>query len=85
MRWFGWLRRRKTVNGDGASSDDSFMYGRKRTRGVPYLMPTDLEDFLGLAVDSELSYRIVPKNTACENIARDTEGAGDGLPWQNSL
>jgi ubiquinone/menaquinone biosynthesis C-methylase UbiE len=44
MRWFGWLRRRRTVNGNGASSDDSVMYGRKRTRGVPYLMPTDLEE-----------------------------------------
>src|SRR5215469_1382768 len=44
MRWFGWLRRRKKANGNGASSDDSVMYGRKRTRGVPYMMPTDLEE-----------------------------------------
>jgi hypothetical protein len=44
MRRFGWLRRRRTVNGNGASSDDSVMYGRKRTWGVPYLMPTDLEE-----------------------------------------
>ena len=49
------------------------------------LAPADLRNFLGLAVDNELSYRIVPKSTACENIARDTEGAGEGLPWQNSL
>src|SRR5215472_351542 len=44
MRWFGWLRRRRAVKENGSSGDESVMYGRKRTRGVPYLMPTDLEE-----------------------------------------
>ena len=45
MRWFGWFRRKKT--NDGAAMDDAtvqVMGGRKRTAGVPYLMPTDLEE-----------------------------------------
>jgi ubiquinone/menaquinone biosynthesis C-methylase UbiE len=42
--WFGWLRRRRTVKDNGASSGsvDAVMYGRTRTRGIPYMMPTDL-------------------------------------------
>jgi hypothetical protein len=42
-------------------------------------------DFLGLAVDSEFSYRIVPKSTTCENIVHDTKGVEEGSPWRNSL
>jgi ubiquinone/menaquinone biosynthesis C-methylase UbiE len=43
---FGWLRRRRTEKDNGASSGslDAVMYGRKRTRGIPYMMPTDLEE-----------------------------------------
>jgi ubiquinone/menaquinone biosynthesis C-methylase UbiE len=43
---FGWLRRRRAVKDNGAASGslDEVMYGRRRTRGIPYMMPTDLEE-----------------------------------------
>ena len=46
MGWFGWVRRRRTAKDSGASSGsvDAVMYGRERTRGIPYVMPTDLEE-----------------------------------------
>ena len=46
VRWFGWLRRKPGVKDDDVykSSPRGVMDGRKRTQGVPYLMPTDLEE-----------------------------------------
>jgi hypothetical protein len=46
VRWFGWFRRKQAVKDNDVV--DGFLPavpdGRKRTLGVPYMMPTDLEE-----------------------------------------
>ncbi|HLY31679.1 MAG TPA: methyltransferase domain-containing protein [Ktedonobacterales bacterium] len=44
MSWFGWLRRKQSASTTAVLGDFPDQGGRKRTLGVPYLMPTDLEE-----------------------------------------
>ncbi len=46
MPWFGWLRRKRDTNTTVVLDRGAFqvMGGRKRSLGVPYLMPADLEE-----------------------------------------
>jgi ubiquinone/menaquinone biosynthesis C-methylase UbiE len=41
MRWFGWFRRRSAAAGVETTG---LIAGRQRTRGVPYLLPYDVEE-----------------------------------------
>ena len=43
MPWFGWLRRKPSSH-DPAGETRGMNAGRVRTRGVPYLMPYDVEE-----------------------------------------
>lgn len=48
MRWFGWMRRRSAGDTRSAlsalSAGSAMVAGRRRTRGIPYQMPLDLEE-----------------------------------------
>lgn len=46
MRWFGWFRQKPTAPQGSQGSQDmrSLNAGRMRTRGVPYLLPYDVEE-----------------------------------------
>ncbi len=46
MRWFGWLRWRRTAvaESEAGALPVAMVAGRLRTRGIPYVMPRDLEE-----------------------------------------
>lgn len=45
MRWFGWFRRKRPAGADEQSGASLAMIGgRLRTKGIPYVLPRDLEE-----------------------------------------
>src|SRR5262249_2787590 len=44
MRWLAWLQRRQTRETEGVVEPTVVIGGRKRTVGIPYMLPADLEE-----------------------------------------
>jgi len=44
MRWFGWLKQRGAKGIGGNTGSTVVIGGRKRTAGIPYMLPADMEE-----------------------------------------